>query len=99
VKPVSLWRGARVSAALPSMLLATTCAVTPSSRTPPTTERTGGEPTATENAGLADAIGGIVASAKSHQVVVIGEIHGSVTIHSFLRSLLADPRLPALRPL
>lgn len=45
---------------------------------------------------LADAIGGIVTAAQAHPVVAIGEIHRSSAIHSFLRSLLNDPKLPGV---
>ena len=39
------------------------------------------------------AVDAVVAAFVDHQVVAIGETHGSGVQHAFLRSLLADPRL------
>jgi len=62
----------------------------------PSVGATDGPQASPVTAALTDAIGGIVAAAKTHPVVAIGEIHRSAAIHSFLRSLLMDPRLPGV---
>lgn len=83
---------ARLTGAALTLALASGC----TNSHPPFVGATDGPQAAPVSAALTDAIGGIVAAASTHQVVAIGEIHRSAAIHSFLRSLLMDPRLPGL---
>lgn len=83
----------RSTSAAALLVLASACTVHQSPS--PTVQETD-LPTATEATALADAIGGVVAAAEAHPVVAIGEIHRDPAIHAFLRSLISDPRLPAV---
>jgi hypothetical protein len=83
---------ARVSGAVMALALASACTNSYS----PSVGATDGPQVSPVSAALADAIGSIVAAARTHPVVAIGEIHRSAAIHSFLRSLLTDPRLPGV---
>lgn len=85
-------RLARLSGPLIALALASACAAHHS----PSEAATVGPQASPGSAALTAAIGGFVAAAQTHPVVAIGEIHRSAAIHSFLRSLLSDPRLPGV---